>query len=83
MEKQAEKKIQVALKLPPEARWGYSLQALQSLKANSSVLKIMAVDTELDEMDETNIDAVDALEMPGQVKKLMISSNCCNRLLCV
>lgn len=72
MEKQAEKKIQVALKLPPETRWGYSLQALQSLKANSGVLKIMAVDTELDEMDGTNTDAVDTLEMPGQVKKLIL-----------
>lgn len=57
--KQKEKNVKTALKIPPEIRWGYSQQTLESLIENKSVLKLLAVDTELDSSSDTNEEKID------------------------
>lgn len=83
MTKQKEKNIKTALKIPPEPRWGYAQQTLESLIENKNVLMMMAVDTEFDGTDgdeniadfsdeEDTYDDSDPVDLPGEVKKLVL-----------
>lgn len=77
-QKQREKEIKVTLKLPPETRWGYAMQALESLIANKGILRLMAADPDTAAsfdpinatIDEEQND--DEPELPGEVKKLIL-----------
>lgn len=80
-QKQSEKEIQTALKLPPETRWGYSTQCLDSLIKNKGVLRMMAADPDMkNDFDQVNVIADEddddenetEPELPGEVKKLIL-----------
>lgn len=77
LQKQKEKNIKVALKIPPETRWVYVEQTLDCLIKNNSVLMIMAIDAEAD-IDET--DDTDPLNVPGEVKKLILGDRFCQNI---
>lgn len=72
MQKQREKKIATALKIPPDTRWSYGLETLDCLIENKSVLMLMAIDTDFDDTHETGSDDTETLDLPGGVKKLIL-----------
>lgn len=80
MQKQTEKGIKTALKLPPVTRWGYASQCLHSLIQNKAVLRLMAADPDMkNDFDIANVqdededdNDKDEPELPDEVKKLIL-----------
>lgn len=91
LQKQEEKKIKTALKIPPDTRWAFGVQTLDCLIKNKSVLMTMAIDEEtnfdtnamdgtdeideIDEMMEVSDDDTEPIDVPGEVKKLILDDN--------
>lgn len=95
--KQAEKGIRTALKIPPNTRWGYANQCLNSLIQNKAVLRLMAADPEMNkDFDVVNVtgeddedgdneddDDKDEPELPGEVKKLILNDQFWSKIECL
>lgn len=76
-QRQREKEVQVTLKLPPETRWGYSMQSLESLIVNKGVLRLMAADPDIStDFDNANVQIEEEddqdQDLPGEVKKFIL-----------
>lgn len=72
LQKQREKKIQTSLKIPPDTRWAFGEQTLDSLLKNKDVLMLMSIDQDFDGTDENSPDDTEPVDMPGGVKKVIL-----------
>lgn len=95
--KQTEKGIQTTLKIPPNTRWGYANQCLNSLIQNKAVLRLMAADPDMNkDFDVVNITGEDSEdgdneedeeevepELPGEVKKMILNDQFWSKIECL